>query len=150
MKDCYSVGEMARVGNCQVQTVRYYEKIGILPKAQRSAGNQRIYTASHIDRLKFIRHSRELGFSLDQIREILAISDNPDHSCQEVDQIARSHLLEVESKISRLNDMRIELKRMVTQCSGGQVATCRIIEILSDHSLCLSKTHSPETSIREK
>ncbi|MET0081088.1 MAG: helix-turn-helix domain-containing protein [Candidatus Thiodiazotropha lotti] len=137
----YSIGQMAEAGNCKVQTIRYYEQIGLLPEPERSEGNQRIYHQNHLDRLGFVRHSRELGFSLDRIREILALSDNPDHSCEEVDQIARSHLQEVESKIKRLQSMRMELKRMINQCAGNQVADCRIIEVLSDHSLCLSGTH---------
>ncbi|WP_316367760.1 MerR family transcriptional regulator [Candidatus Thiodiazotropha sp. CDECU1] len=140
----YSIGQMAEAGNCKVQTIRYYEQIGLLPEPERSEGNQRIYHQNHLDRLGFVRHSRELGFSLDRIREILAISDDPSHSCEEVDQIARSHLQEVESKIKRLQSMRMELKRMINQCAGNQVADCRIIEILSDHSLCLSGTHSSQ------
>lgn len=132
---------MAKAGNCKVQTIRYYEQIGLLPEPERTEGNQRIYTQEHRDRLNFIRHSRELGFSLDQIREILAIIDNPTPSCETVDQIARAHLQEVESKIKLLQRMRKELKRMVTQCSGGHVAECRIIEVLSDHALCLFREH---------
>ena len=137
----YSIGQMAEAGNCKVQTIRYYEQIGLLPEPERSEGNQRIYHQNHLNRLGFVRHSRELGFSLDRIREILALSDDPSHSCEEVDQIARSHLQEVESKIKRLHSMRMELKRMINQCAGNQVADCRIIEVLSDHSLCLSGTH---------
>ena len=113
----------------------------MLPLTQRTEGNQRIYDHIHLDRLKFIRHSRELGFSLDQIREILALRDTPTHTCEDVDQIASSHLQEVESKIERLKDMRKELKRMILDCSGGQIATCRIIEVLSNHNLCESEKH---------
>ena len=127
----YSIGQMAEAGNCKVQTIRYYEQIGLLPEPERSEGNQRIYHQNHLNRLGFVRHSRELGFSLDRIREILALSDDPSHSCEEVDQIARSHLQEVESKIKRLHSMRMELKRMINQCAGNQVADCRIIEVLS-------------------
>ncbi len=137
----YSIGQMARAGHCKVQTIRYYEQVGLLKKAQRNVGNQRVYDQAQMDRLKFIRHSRELGFSLEQIREILALSDNPDHSCLEVDQIARNHLKDVESKIERLQGMRKELKRMINQCSGDQIADCRIIEVLSDHQLCLAREH---------
>ncbi len=139
MDKVYSIGQMAKTGHCKVQTIRYYEQIGLLDKPGRSQGNQRIYTKQQLDRLKFIRHSRELGFSLDHIREILQLSTNPNHSCSQVDQIARSHLKEVESKIKRLNDMKKELKRMLGQCSGQQVADCRIIEVLSDHQLCLAQ-----------
>ncbi len=137
----YSIGQMAKAGSCKVQTIRYYEQIGLLPVPARSEGNQRIYTQDHKDRLGFIRHSRELGFSLDQIREILALNDDPCHSCEEVDVIARRHLQEVESRIKRLQSMRKELKRMINQCEGKQVADCRIIAILSNHALCLSSQH---------
>ena len=136
MEKKFSIGQMAKVGNCKVQTIRYYEQIGLLPEPSRSKGNQRIYSQTHRERLIFIRHSRELGFTLDQIRQILLISDDPNHSCEEVDHIARTHLDEVESKIERLKDMRKELKRMISECSCNQVSDCRIIEILSDHSLC--------------
>ena len=142
MKKTFSIGKIAKVGNCKVQTIRYYEQIGLLPEAARTGGNQRIYTQQLLDRLTFIRHSRELGFSLDQIRQILALSDDPTHSCADVGQIARTHLREVESRIVRLQEMRKELKRMLTHCSGGQVAECRIIEVLSNHALCLAENHS--------
>ncbi len=142
MSRIYSIGEMAAKGNCKVQTIRYYEQIGLLPEPERNSGNQRIYLQKHLDRLGFIRHSRELGFSLDRIREILALSDDPTHSCGDVDQIARSHLQEVEHKIKRLQCMGNELKRMIGQCAGNRVADCRIIEVLSDHSLCSTQTHS--------
>ncbi|MDX2423513.1 MAG: helix-turn-helix domain-containing protein [Amphritea sp.] len=141
MAQQFSIGEMAKVGNCKVQTIRYYEEIGMLLKPGRTVGNQRVYTQAHRDRLNFIRHSRELGFSLAQIRTILALNDDPSHCCAEVDKIARAHLSEVESKIARLDDMRTELQRMIGACAGGQVSDCRIIEALSDHSLCLSDEH---------
>ncbi len=137
----FSIGQMAKVGNCKVQTIRYYEQIGLLLEPMRSAGNQRVYSQIHRDRLNFIRHSRELGFPLEQIRKILALNDDPSHSCEEVDQIARSHLRDVESKIKRLQEMRKELKRMISQCAGDQVSDCRIIEVLSNHTLCLSEEH---------
>lgn len=138
MSRIYSIGQMAKAGKCKVQTIRYYEQIGLLPKPERSEGNQRIYLRRHMDRLGFIRHSRELGFPLDRIREILHLIDDPSRSCGEIDAIARSHLQEVESKIKRLQSMRKELRRMIDQCAGDKVADCRIVEVLSDHTLCLS------------
>jgi len=141
MTTLYSIGQMAKTGHCKVQTIRYYEEVGLLAKAQRNAGNQRIYSQVQRDRLKFIRHSRELGFSIDQIRDILSLSDQPSHSCAEVDEIARNHLHDVDSKIKRLQGMKKELKRMIKQCSGDQIADCRIIEVLSDHHLCMANVH---------
>ncbi|MBL7003833.1 MAG: helix-turn-helix domain-containing protein [Gammaproteobacteria bacterium] len=138
MEKHYSIGQMAKSGNCKVQTIRYYEQVGLLLTPQRNSGNQRIYNVSQYKRLQFIRHSRELGFSLDQIRNILTLSDNPSHSCKEVDQIARIHLKDIESKIKRLNGMKKELKRMINHCSGEQIADCNIVEVLSNHQLCLT------------
>jgi Cu(I)-responsive transcriptional regulator len=141
MTNRLSIGQMAKAGNCKVQTIRYYEEVGLLATPERSEGNQRIYNQQDRERLSFIRHSRELGFSLDQIRQILLLSDNPNHTCSEVDQIANRHLKEVESKIARLQSLQKELKRMIAQCTGEKVADCRIIKVLSDHSLCLTHSH---------
>lgn len=141
MSKTFTIGMMAKVGNCKVQTIRYYEKIGLLPEPTRTEGNQRIYFQQDLDRLKFIRHSRELGFPLEHIQQILLIYNSPDHSCQEVDKIAQTHLRDVESKIKRLQEMQKELKRMISQCSGDRIADCRIIEVLSNHQLCLNNEH---------
>ncbi len=141
MSSHFSIGDMAKTGDCKVQTVRYYEEIGLLPKPARSAGNQRIYTHAHRDRLRFIRHARELGFPLERIREILALGDEPSHSCVEVDQIARDHLRDVDSRIERLQSLRTELERMISECGANRVAECRVIEVLSDHNLCLHHEH---------
>lgn len=141
MAEQFSIGAMASTGNCKVQTIRYYEQIGLLPKPRRNSGNQRVYSRQQHDRLRFIRHSRELGFSLDQIRQILALSDEPAHSCKEVDGIAREHLRDVESKIERLQSLRTELKRMISECAGDRVAKCQIVKVLSDHALCLGEHH---------
>lgn len=150
MSENLSIGQVARAANCKVQTIRYYEQIGILPEPARTEGNQRIYNQKHLERLSFIRHSRELGFSLEQVREILALVDDPSHSCEEVDQIASVHLAEVISRIERLQDMRSELERMISRCAGGTVTECRIIESLADHSLCLADEHHPESDIKAR
>jgi len=127
---------MAKAGNCKVQTIRYYEHVELLPKPSRSNGNQRQYNQLHLDRIRFIRHSRELGFSIEQIRKILSLSGEQEKSCEEVDLIAKEHLQTVESKIERLLSLQNELKRMISECSCGKVADCKIIESLSDHELC--------------
>lgn len=141
MSATYTIGMMAKVGNCKVQTIRYYEKIGLIPEPSRTEGNQRIYLQEDLDRLKFIRHSRELGFPLEQIQQILLLYSKPEHSCEDVDQIANAHLRDVESRISRLQEMKKELKRMISLCNGKVVSDCKIIEVLSDHQLCLSEKH---------
>ncbi len=129
-----SIGGLARETGCKVQTIRYYEEIGLLPPPPRTAGNQRVYDLRHAQRLSFIRHSRELGFSLDAIREMLTMSDLPDQPCETVDRIAKNHLGEVVEKIAQLTSLRNELERMIKQCKGGRIGECRIIEVLADHS----------------
>jgi DNA-binding transcriptional MerR regulator len=136
-----SIGDLARDAGCTVQIIRHYEKIGLLPEPRRTGGNRRIYSEDQASRLQFIRHSRELGFSLDDIRQLLSFSDQPDQSCGTVDTIARQHLRSVQERMKRLRSMERELKRMIQQCGGGIVAECRIIEVLADHSECLSDKH---------
>jgi DNA-binding transcriptional MerR regulator len=136
------LGEAAGV---KVPTIRYYEQIGLLPEPDRSAGNQRLYGQSALDRLAFIRHARELGFPLDAIRDLLSLSDRPDQSCAAADVIARAQLAEVESRLARLTALKGELERMVVQCAGGRIADCRVIEVLGDHSLCATDHQHPES-----
>lgn len=143
----HTIGRLARATGCKVQTIRYYEQIGLLPEPVRSEGNQRLYGQADIDRLTFIRHARELGFPLQAIRDLLSLSDEPDHSCEAADAIARAQLAEVEHRIARLQALKVELNRMVAECSGGRVSDCRVIEVLSDHSLCETPQHgAPELS----
>ncbi|GEN24946.1 MerR family transcriptional regulator [Halomonas cupida] len=133
-----SIGELARRTSCKPETVRYYERIGLLRDASRTEGGQRRYGQDAVRRLTFIRHARDFGFSVDAVRELLAMTDQPDMPCHEVNTIALHHLEKVESRIQRLSALRDELQRMVTQCDGGSVESCRIIEVLSDHELCIS------------
>jgi len=133
-----TIGKLARAAGVKVPTIRYYEQIGVLPRAERSAGNQRLYGAATVDRLAFVRHARDLGFSLEAIRDLLSLSDQPDRSCDAADAIARAQLAEVEDRIARLTALKSELERMVAQCAGGRIADCRVIEVLGDHSLCRS------------
>ncbi|SMF64087.1 DNA-binding transcriptional regulator, MerR family [Tistlia consotensis] len=138
-----TIGDLSRRTGCKVQTVRYYEQIGLLPEPERSEGNQRLYRQAHLDRLAFVRHGRELGFSLDAIRELLSLADRPSHSCEAADAIARSQLQQVENRIARLTSLKAELERMIEECRGGRVADCRVIEVLADHSQCLADSHPP-------
>jgi DNA-binding transcriptional MerR regulator len=133
------IGELARRAGCKPETVRYYESIGLVRDASRTDGGQRRYGEEAVRRLTFIRHARDFGFSVAAVRELLAMSDQPDLSCEEVDAIAKHHLEEVESRLQRLSALRDELRRMVSQCAGGKVESCRIIEVLSDHHLCISE-----------
>src|SRR5262245_20606482 len=138
-----TIGRLARETGCKVPTIRYYEQIGLLPPARRSHGNQRLYGREHQERLDFIMHSRELGFSQSAIREFFRLSDQPNQSCEAVDAIAQTHLEEVNRRIDSLKRLKRELERMIKACSGGRVEKCRIIETLADHSHghCLTTKH---------
>ena len=114
-------------------TIRYYEQVGLMPSPPRTDGQQRRYGDAEVARLNFIRHARELGFEVDAIRELLAMSAQPEESCAEVDRLARRHLAEVEQRITRLIALRTELQRMVTECGHGRVGECRVIQVLADH-----------------
>jgi DNA-binding transcriptional MerR regulator len=130
----FSIGELARRTKVKVPTIRYYEQIGLLPAPPRTEGQQRRYEASHAARLNFIRHARELGFDVDAIRELLALSANPDQSCASIDEMARRHLVEIDRRIAHLTILRAELQRMVDECGCGVVSDCRVIESLADSS----------------
>jgi DNA-binding transcriptional MerR regulator len=131
-----SIGKLGQAARVKVPTIRYYEQIGILPEAERTAGNQRLYGRETLRRLSFIRHARELGFPLEAIRDLLSLSDQPDQSCAAADVIAKEQLAAVKARIARLIVLQAELERMVVQCAGGSIADCRVIEVLGDHSLC--------------
>lgn len=127
----YGIGDLAMRSGTKVQTVRWYEQVGILPEPARTAGNQRVYTQRDLDRLIFIRRGRELGFSLDEVRRLLSLADRSDMSCEEADVIASAHLDEIQGKIARLRSLEAELERMLSQCRHGTVSGCRVIEALS-------------------
>ena len=125
------IGELSRVTGTNVETVRYYERIGLLPKPGRTGGNYRDYDATDVERLRFVRHARGLGFEIADIRSLLDLSEHPERDCCEIDRITTSHLASVENKLRRLEQLQRELARMLSQCRGGQVADCRILEALA-------------------
>ena len=127
-----SIGELGRVTRTKVVTLRYYERIGILPEPARTEGNYRIYSQEHMRRLSFIRRCRDLGFTLSQVRELLRLSSQENQACSEVDRITAQHLTEIEQKIADLTRLAGELRRLSACCQGqGIIADCRIIEALS-------------------
>lgn len=130
------IGDLARATGTTVETIRYYERIGLLAKPGRTGGNYRAYGARDLKRLNFIRHARGLGFEIAEVRSLLDLADNPDRDCGEADTIASGHLEAVEAKIDQLRLLQTELTRMVGACRGGRAADCRVLEVLGDHSLC--------------
>jgi Cu(I)-responsive transcriptional regulator len=135
----FPIGELARQTSVKVPTIRYYEQIGLLPEAPRSDGNRRLYGSREVERLNFIRHARDLGFEIDDIRELLTMAAQPQSSCHQVDSIANNHLVEIERRIASLTALKRELSRMIEECGHGRVCDCRIIEALADHSQCLAE-----------
>jgi DNA-binding transcriptional MerR regulator len=140
MRKSVPIGTASRECGIKVPTIRYYEEIGLLPSPPRTEGNRRLYDESDLRRLRFIRHARELGFDIDPIRQLLALSGHPTRSCEDADVIARTHLADIDHKIARLTALRSEVARM-TACSSTEVADCRVIEVLGDHGECLHELH---------
>ena len=124
------IGELARTTSTKVETIRFYEKIGLLPEPGRTSANYRDYGAAHLARLSFIRRARDLGFTLDQVRELLTLSDDRNRSCAAVDTVARAHLAHIDQKIADLRALRRELDELIGQCRQGAISECRIIEAL--------------------
>jgi DNA-binding transcriptional MerR regulator len=125
------IGELATATATRVETVRYYEKIGLLASPARTLANYRSYGADHLARLSFIRRARDLGFTLEAVRELLALSDDTSRSCEAIDGVARLHLTEVDRKIADLTALRNELGRVIGSCQHGTVGECKIIETLA-------------------
>lgn len=125
------IGEMASATATNIETVRYYEKIGLLPPPARDAANYRSYGNDHLARLSFIRRARDLGFTLDQVRELLDLADDRARSCAAVDAMASAHLAEIDRKLADLQALRGELSRLIGDCRQGTVADCLIIETLA-------------------
>jgi Cu(I)-responsive transcriptional regulator len=136
-----SIGEVARRTGVKVPTIRFYEQIGLLPSPPRTDGNRRQYGDEDVRRLAFVRHARELGFEVDDIRELLTLTAQPNRSCHEADSIAFRHLQEIERRIAKLDALRGELQRMVHECGHGRVCDCRVIQVLADHAHCAHERH---------
>lgn len=131
MAKTYSIGELASATDTKVETIRYYERVGLLPKPKRTPGNYRRYEADHLGRLSFTRRARDLGFSIEQVRNLISLGDQRDRSCETVDAIAREHLAEVDRKIADLKGLRRELDALIRQCHHGTIAECRILDALA-------------------
>lgn len=124
------IGYLSRATNTKVETIRFYEAKGLLAAPARTTGNYRDFGVNDLRRLSFIRRSRDLGFSLDQVRALVNLSDDGERSCAEVDAIATKQLAEVERKIADLQSLRRELGSLIRNCRQGTVAECHIIDAL--------------------
>jgi MerR family transcriptional regulator, mercuric resistance operon regulatory protein len=125
------IGELSRRTGCNIETIRYYERIALLPAPARSAGRYRLYGTGDVRRLTFIRRARELGFTLDAVRDLLALSDSGAAVCAEVCQVTASHLAEVRAKIADLQAMEHILAEAMERCASGELPGCPIMDALS-------------------
>jgi Cd(II)/Pb(II)-responsive transcriptional regulator len=130
------IGELARATGTHVETIRYYEREGLLPAPARSEGNYRMYDDSHVDRLLFIRHCRQLDMTLDEIRVLLRFKDAPEAHCGEVDAVLEQHIAHVGARIAELQALQSHLLELRAQCQHAQGASadCGILQELSNSS----------------
>ena len=125
-----TIGALSKRTGCNIETIRYYERIGILPVPPRTKGGHRLYSRDHFKRLFFVRRSRELGFSLKEVRGLLSLVDGGDYTCAEVKTLTLKHADEVKRKITDLKKLERVLKSMASQCEGGEIPECPVIDAL--------------------
>jgi MerR family transcriptional regulator, mercuric resistance operon regulatory protein len=125
-----AIGVLSKRTRCKVETIRYYEKAGLLPAPSRSPGGYRLYSNAHLKRLSFIRRARALGFSIDEVRKLLKLADERKRPCAEVRGVAAAHLEDVQAKIADLRAMERVLRETVAGCADGRSADCPLIEAL--------------------
>lgn len=124
-------GELAERTGCNLETIRYYEKISMMPDPPRTASGYRVYSESHVSRLRFILRARELGFAIEEIRGLLELVDGGTQTCAEVKERTERHLADVRAKIADLRRIETVLAATAAQCSGDDVPDCPILEALA-------------------
>lgn len=128
----YSIGDLAERTGCRAETVRYYELAGLMPDPPRSAGGHRLYEAGHLKRLNFIRRARELGFTVEQVRSLLALADSGDFTCADVKGMTLGHRDVVRRKLADLRRLDRALADLAAQCEGDGGRDCAIFDALFD------------------
>ena len=144
-----TIGKLSDTAGVKVPTIRYYEDIGLMPEPERTEGNQRRYIRAHLERLNFIRHARDLGFSVEAIRDLLSLQATPDAPCHDADRIAADNLADVRAKIARLKKLEAELEHIVSECAGGRAGECNVLATLADHALCTTDHGHVHNSLHE-
>lgn len=127
-----NIGDAAKATGVSAKMIRHYESVGLFPEAQRTEAGYRQYGDKDIGRLRFIRHARDLGFSLDQIRELLGLWQDRRRPSRQVKALAQAHLQELEQKLQELNEMKATLEHLVHCCHGDDRPDCPILETLAD------------------
>jgi Cd(II)/Pb(II)-responsive transcriptional regulator len=142
------IGELAAATNTQVETIRYYEREGLLADPSRTEGNYRIYGAAHVERLSFVRHCRGLDMTLDEIRVLLRFKDTPTENCLEVNELLDEHIGHVAKRIRELRQLERQLKSLREACLGGQDAEhCGILNELTESAKSPALSLSRETHV---
>lgn len=126
-----SIGQLSKLSGVKVPTLRYYEEIGLIEPPFRSEGNQRRFEHSALDRVRFIRNGRNLGFSIESIRDLIELGKNPDMPCEDAHKIARAHLVQIQQKITQLAKLQAELDRISALADSGTIGECKVFEALS-------------------
>lgn len=138
----FTIGQLSRLAKVNIETIRYYEKIGIMPNPPRNSSGYRVYSAPHFERLSFVRRSRELGFSQPEVRKLLTLVDEHTYTCAEVKEMTARQLSNVRDKIKDLSKLEKVLAMMVSECDGGAVPDCPIVDILSTMPVGLENSTS--------
>ena len=126
------IGALSKQTGCNIETIRYYERIGLMPAPARSEGGHRLYAEAQARRLGFIRRTRQLGFTLDEVRTLLKLVDGGRYTCAQVKRITVHHLQDVRAKVADLRKIERVLREMAAQCDGGRVPKCPVIDALFD------------------
>jgi len=135
----FSIGALSKRTGVKIPTIRYYEQMGLIAPLERTEGNQRRYGKPELEQLGFIKHGRELGFSIEAISSLIALHDHPDRTCAEATEIARAQLANVRAKIAKLSALETELTRLSQTCDGdGIAAECNVLAALADHQQCVT------------
>lgn len=124
------IGQLSEQAECKIETIRYYERIGLLPEPGRSEGGYRIYDEDHLKRLVFIRRSRQLGFTIEEIRGLLDLVDGGNYTCSDVKTITMEHVENIRHKIADLKKLEKTLTHIASLCAGDATPECPIIDAL--------------------
>lgn len=131
-----TIGQLAKRAQLNVETVRYYERRGLMPDPPRRASGYRQYSEDDITRIRFIRHAKDLGFSLKEISELLSLRIDPDTTCGDIKRKAEAKIADIEEKIRALQEMKKGLGKLVASCRGrGPTSECPILEVLNSEKL---------------
>lgn len=133
----WKIGQLAQRSGCSIETIRYYEQRQLLPKPSRSVGNFRLYDATHLQQLQFIRHCRSLDISLEEIQRLLRYRQQPERECGEINQLLDQHIEQVSLRIHALHELKQQLQCLRAQCSEVRsTATCGILRGLAEAGGC--------------